>query len=51
MEAVPTSDRRPYTFARRVIGEPRLNHRPAVDGGVLGHECADVLRRFFAERR
>jgi len=34
-----------------VLAEPRLNHRPAVDGGVLGDECADVLRRFFAERR
>ena len=34
-----------------VLAEPRLNHRPAVDGGVLGDECAAVLRRFFAERR
>lgn len=34
-----------------VLAEPRLNHRPAVAGGVLGDECADVLRRFFAERR
>ena len=34
-----------------VLAEPRLNHRPAVDGGVLGDECAGVLRRFFAERR
>lgn len=34
-----------------VLSEPRLNHRPRVDGGVLGEECADLLRRFFAERR
>ena len=34
-----------------VLGEPRLNHRPRVDGGVLGEACADVLRAFFAERR
>jgi tRNA(adenine34) deaminase len=34
-----------------VLAEPRLNHRPAVEGGVLGDECAAVLRRFFAERR
>ena len=34
-----------------VLGEPRLNHRPRVDGGVLGEACADVLRLFFAERR
>ncbi len=34
-----------------VLAEPRLNHRPAVEGGVLGDECAAVLRRFFSERR
>ena len=34
-----------------VLAEPRLNHRPRVDGGVLGETCADVLRAFFAERR
>ena len=34
-----------------VLAEPRLNHRPAVEGGVLGDECGAVLRRFFAERR
>jgi tRNA(adenine34) deaminase len=34
-----------------VLAEPRLNHRPAVDGGLLAQECADVLRAFFAPRR
>ena len=34
-----------------VLAEPRLNHRPAVDGGLLARECADVLRAFFAPRR
>jgi tRNA(adenine34) deaminase len=34
-----------------VLAEPRLNHRPAVVGGVLADECATVLRAFFAQRR
>jgi tRNA(adenine34) deaminase len=34
-----------------VLGEPRLNHRPAVEGGLLADECAAVLSAFFAERR
>lgn len=34
-----------------VTGEPRLNHRPTIDGGVLEDECADLLRAFFAARR
>ncbi|MQA80427.1 MAG: nucleoside deaminase [Streptosporangiales bacterium] len=34
-----------------VLRDPRLNHRPEVLGGVLGQECGDVLRRFFADRR
>ena len=34
-----------------VLGEPRLNHRPRVDGGVLAAECAAPLREFFAMRR
>lgn len=34
-----------------VLAEPRLNHRPAVVGGVRADECADLLRAFFAERR
>lgn len=34
-----------------VLGDPRLNHRPEVIGGVLADECAALLREFFAERR
>jgi tRNA(adenine34) deaminase len=34
-----------------VLADPRLNHRPQVDGGVLREECAGLLRAFFAERR
>jgi tRNA(adenine34) deaminase len=34
-----------------VLGEPRLNHRPQVDGGLLAAESAELLSRFFAERR
>jgi tRNA(adenine34) deaminase len=34
-----------------VLAEPRLNHRPEVLGGVRARECADLLRRFFVERR
>jgi tRNA(adenine34) deaminase len=34
-----------------VLAEPRLNHRPAVTGGVLAAECAALLREFFAARR
>ena len=34
-----------------VLAEPRLNHRPAVDTGVLADESAALLREFFAGRR
>jgi tRNA(adenine34) deaminase len=34
-----------------VLGEPRLNHRPRVEGGLLGEESADLLGAFFAARR
>jgi tRNA(adenine34) deaminase len=34
-----------------VLGEPRLNHRPEVAGGLLADECAEVLRAFFRGRR
>jgi tRNA(adenine34) deaminase len=36
-----------YNFA----SDPRLNHESAVVGGVLGDECGDLLRDFFARRR
>jgi len=34
-----------------VLGEPRLNHRPDVSGGLLEDDCAELLRSFFASRR
>jgi tRNA(adenine34) deaminase len=34
-----------------VLAEPKLNHRPQVEAGLLGDEAADLLRRFFAARR
>jgi tRNA(adenine34) deaminase len=34
-----------------VLGEPRLNHRPRVEGGVLADESAALLESFFAARR
>jgi tRNA(adenine34) deaminase len=34
-----------------VLAEPRLNHRPQVESGLLAGECADLLRAFFASRR
>jgi tRNA(adenine34) deaminase len=34
-----------------VLAEPRLNHRPQVESGLLAPECADLLRAFFASKR
>jgi tRNA(adenine34) deaminase len=34
-----------------VLGEPRLNHRPVVESGVLADRSAALLREFFGERR
>ncbi len=34
-----------------VLGEPRLNHRPEVAGGLLAGECGVLLSGFFASRR
>lgn len=34
-----------------VLGEPRLNHRPEVAGGLLAAECAALLTGFFGDRR
>lgn len=34
-----------------VLGEPRLNHRPEVAGGLLAEECGALLSDFFASRR
>ncbi len=34
-----------------VLGEPQLNHRPEVAGGLLASECGALLSDFFAARR
>jgi tRNA(adenine34) deaminase len=34
-----------------VLGEPRLNHRPEVAGGLLAEECGALLSDFFSSRR
>ncbi|MBQ9882794.1 MAG: tRNA adenosine(34) deaminase TadA [Synergistes sp.] len=31
--------------------DPRLSHRCCVTGGVLAHECAEILRKFFEAKR
>ena len=34
-----------------LFAEPKLNHHTEVAGGVLGQECAELLKIFFAVRR
>lgn len=34
-----------------ILAEPRLNHRPRVEHGLLAEEAARQLREFFASRR
>ena len=34
-----------------VLGEPALNHRPQVSGGLMEDECSALLREFFESRR
>lgn len=34
-----------------LCADPRLNHEPTVVPGVAADRCADLLVRFFAERR
>jgi tRNA(adenine34) deaminase len=34
-----------------ILSEPRFNHRPRVDGGLLAGEAAELLESFFAARR
>jgi tRNA(adenine34) deaminase len=34
-----------------ILGEPRLNHRPEVAGGLLADESGELLRAFFRGRR
>lgn len=35
----------------RIPSDPRLNHRPQIDRGVLADECGAILKAFFRERR
>jgi tRNA(Arg) A34 adenosine deaminase TadA len=37
--------------AFEVLGSARLNHRVAVEGGVLAEQSSELLRTFFAARR
>ena len=34
-----------------VLGEPQLNHRPDLAGGLLAEDAAELLRQFFGLRR
>jgi tRNA(adenine34) deaminase len=34
-----------------ILAAPRLNHRPAVAGGLLAEDCAALLTDFFGSRR
>jgi tRNA(adenine34) deaminase len=34
-----------------ILAEPRLNHRPRVESGLLAEESSELLRAFFASRR
>jgi len=34
-----------------LVQDDRLNHRVAVEPGILGEECGDLLRAFFRTRR
>jgi tRNA(adenine34) deaminase len=34
-----------------LVRDPRANHRVDVVGGVLAHECGELLRAFFRDRR
>ena len=40
-----------YPRSEHVLGEPRLNHRPRVDSGLLADDSTALLRAFFGERR
>ncbi len=35
----------------QIADDPRLNHRCEITGGVLASECAEILKRFFQQRR
>ena len=33
------------------LNDAELNHKPLVEGGVLGEECADILSAYFKNKR
>jgi len=35
----------------QLLSDPRLNHQPEIQGGVLHTECSEILRHFFRQRR
>lgn len=35
----------------RIFGQPTCHHRPEIYGGIGATEAADLLRRFFRDRR
>lgn len=35
----------------QIGNDPRLNHQIEITGGVMEHECSDVLKQFFKQRR
>ena len=35
----------------QVLADERLNHRPLVEGGIMGLECGKILSDFFKARR
>jgi tRNA(adenine34) deaminase len=35
----------------KLLSDNRLNHQVEVISGILGDECAEILKRFFQERR
>lgn len=35
----------------QILSDPRLNHRPQVEAGVMAKDCGDILSKFFAAKR
>lgn len=35
----------------KMLGDARMNHRAEVVQGVMDHECAELLKRFFRSKR
>jgi tRNA(adenine34) deaminase len=35
----------------QIATHPHLNHRVSLAGGVLGHECGEILKDFFKKKR